>query len=93
MERIALVARLEPDAEERAEELAMVPPSEAPGISRVSVFLSSGEVVFVLEGDSPEASYREWLDDPVESTMLEPWLPLFKGPLHRAPEVAHWELG
>ena len=92
MERIALVARLEPDAQERAGELASVPPSEARGISRISVFLSSGEAVFVLDGESPEASYRKWLDDPVNSTMLEPWLPLFEGPLHRAGEVAHWEL-
>lgn len=91
MDRIALVARLKPGAEERAGELALVEPTDAPGVSTTSVFLSAGEVVFVLEGDSPDESYRMWLDDPVRSTMLEPWLPLFDGPLHRAAEVAHWE--
>lgn len=79
MERVALVARLKPDAEERPAQLA-VEPGDAPGISTTSVFLSAGEVVFVIEGESPEQSYRMWLDDPVRSTMLEPWLPLFDGP-------------
>jgi hypothetical protein len=93
MERVALVAELKPDTEGRAGELAMVEPTAAPGISRISVFLSPREVVFVLEGESPEESYRMWLDDPVRSTMLEPWLPLFDGPLHRAAEVSSWEIG
>jgi hypothetical protein len=92
MERVALVARLKPEAEDRASELAMVEPIEPAGITGISVFVSGGEVVFVLEGDSPEASCRMWLDDPVRSTMLEPWLPLFDGPLHRAAELAHWEM-
>jgi hypothetical protein len=37
--------------------------------------------------------HRMWLDDPVNSTLLEPWLPLFDGPLHRAPEILSWEIG
>ena len=88
-----MVARLKPDAKERASELAMLEPTERPGLSHVSVFLSGDEVVFLLEGESPEESYRMWLDDPVNATLLEPWLPLFDGPLHRAPEIASWELG
>jgi hypothetical protein len=59
MERVALVARLKPEAEDRTSELAMVEPIEPAGITR---------------------------------TMLEPWLPLFDGPLHRGAELAHWEM-
>jgi len=92
VESIALVARLKPDTEERARELALVEPAGAPGVRRISVFLSPGEVVFVLEGETPEESFRMFLDDPVDSTLLAPWLPLFDGPLHRAPQQAHWDL-
>lgn len=92
VERIAMVARLKPDAKERARELAEVKLTVAPGISHISVFLSGDEVVFLLEGDAPEESHRMWLDDPVHSTTLEPWLALFDGPLHRAPELVSWEL-
>ena len=92
MESIALVARLKPGTAERARELAVVEPAETPGIRRISVFVSPGEAVFLLEGESPEESFRTFLDDPVDSTMLAPWLPLFEGPLHRAPELAHWDL-
>ena len=93
MERIAIVARLKPGNEERAGELATREPANTPGIRRVSVFLSPGEVVFLLEGESPEKSFRTFLDDPVDSTMLSPWLPLFDGPLHRVPQVGDWETG
>ena len=93
MERIALVARLKPDAKERAGELATVKPTVPEGISHISTFLSGDEVVFMLEGDSPDESHWMWLNDPVNSTVLAPWLPLFDGPLHRAPEVTSWEFG
>ena len=92
MESIALVARLKPGTGERARELAMVEPPDTPGIRSISVFLSPDEAVFLLEGESPEESFRTFLDDPVDSTMLAPWLPLFEGPLHRAPRLAHWDI-
>jgi hypothetical protein len=92
MERIALVASLRPDAHERAVALAGDLP-DAPGIGRQSVFLSPTEVIFVLEGEDPETQVREWLDDPVQSTAIEPWLALFDGPLHRAPEIGFRESG
>jgi hypothetical protein len=90
VERIALVARLKPDTREQAAELAAAKP-DAPGVSRLSIYLSPTEVVFVIEGEDPEHLVRALLDDPVRSTALEPWLPLFDGPLHRAPEVSTWE--
>ena len=92
MGRIAIIARLKPGTEERARELAVLEPAHTPGLTRVSVFLSSGEAVFVLEGEEPGQSFRSFLDDPVDSTMLAPWLPLFDGPLHRAPQLADWDL-
>jgi hypothetical protein len=92
VESIAIVGRLKPDTEERARELAKMEPAGAAGISRITVFLSPGEAVFLLEGESPEEGYRMFLDDPVDSTMIAPWLPLFDGPLHRAPELAHWDI-
>ena len=92
MESIAIVARLKPGTEERARELAMLEPAGAPGVSRISVFLSPGEAVFLLEGESPDEGFRTFLDDPVDSTMLAPWLPLFDGPIHRAPQLAHWDI-
>jgi hypothetical protein len=92
VESIAIVARLKPGTEERAMELASREPAHPPGVNRISVYLAPGEAVFLLEGESPEESFRMFLDDPVDSTMLEPWLPLLDGPLHRAPEQAHWEM-
>jgi hypothetical protein len=88
-----MVASLKPGTQERAMELAMREPADTPGISRVSVYVSPSEAVFLLEGESPEESFRMFLDDPVDSTMLAPWLPLFDGPLHRVPEVAHHDVG
>jgi len=87
-----MVARLKPDARERAGELAVLEPAVPPGVSQISIFLSGDEVVFMLEGDAPEEGHRIWLNDPLNSTLLEPWLSLFDGPLHRAPEVASWEV-
>jgi hypothetical protein len=87
-----MVARLKPGTGERARELAIREPAGTPGISRISVYLSPDEVVILLEGESPEESYRMFLDNPVDSTLLAPWLPLFDGPLHRAAEVARWDI-
>jgi hypothetical protein len=45
------------------------------------------EVVFLVEGGGARESVLATLDDPVMSTALAPWLPLFDGPLHRAYEA------
>jgi hypothetical protein len=93
LERLALVARLKPDAYQRAQELASADPPAAQVVEtplRGSIFLSSNEVVFMIEGDDVELHTREWFDDPVLSTAISSWLPLFDGPLHAAREFAVW---
>ena len=84
-----LVARLKPDAYERAEELASAEALIGPDMADLSysVFLSPSEVVFVAEGNEVEPRMREWFNDPARSTGISPWLPLFDGPLHAAGEV------
>jgi hypothetical protein len=96
VERLALIARLKPDAQERAEQLASAGAAgelQDPAIHRQSIFLAPDEVVFVVEGEDLERHLREWFDDPVRSTAISPWLPLFGGPLHVAREVAVWTAG
>jgi hypothetical protein len=94
MERIVLVARLRDGARQRAHELAASPlPNDpaADGFSRVAVFLSEREIVFMFEADSAESIVRRILNDPVQSTAITPWLPLFDGPLHRTEEAYYWQ--
>ena len=85
-----LIARLRPGAHGRAEELAAEALDEqgAAAALRCSIFLSPSEVVFLIEGDDARLQTRDWLNDPVLSTSIGSWLPLFDGPLHAAPEVA-----
>ena len=96
MERFVLVARLRDGAHQRAHELAASPLPNDPavdGFKRVAVFLSETEIVFVFEADSAERIVRRILNDPVQSTAITPWLPLFDGPLHRAEEAYYWQSG
>jgi hypothetical protein len=95
LERLALIARLRPDAYERAEELVSEIPSVGDGEPLIggSIFLSQSEVVFMLTGEDVELRARNWFDDPVLSAAIGSWLPLFDGPLHAAREVASWDRG
>jgi hypothetical protein len=94
MDRVVLVARLMSDGRERARELLARDPSSTalePAFDRIAIFMSEREVVFFLEGRDADVSVRAILNDPVSSTALSPWLPLFDGPLHWSPEVYFWE--
>jgi hypothetical protein len=85
MGRVVLVATLKPEARDRALELLAA--NEPPRVvDRMGVFLSDREVVFFLEGPDVETVLREHINDPVRSSMLSSWLPLFDGPLHKAYE-------
>jgi hypothetical protein len=92
-DRLVLVARLKHGARERAEKLLAdgVGPIVPETVDRWVVFLSESEVVFLFEGEGARESVLTILDDPVMSTALAPWLPLFEGPLHRAYETRSWE--
>jgi hypothetical protein len=96
VERVVMIARLRPDARERAHEL--VEQHEAghyasAEFERQSIFLAPEEVVFFVEGDDAARTVRRILNDPVRSTEVGHWIPLFDGPLHLAPEAFHWERG
>jgi hypothetical protein len=92
-DRLVLVARLKPGERERAETLLADggEPILPEAVDRWGIFLSETEVVFFFEGEDARGSVLMALDDPVMSTALEPWLPLFDGPLHRAYEARSWE--
>jgi hypothetical protein len=94
VERFVMIARLKLEGRVRALELiadqqaGKNAPSE---FERVAIFLAEGEVVFFCEGTDAEKTARDIINDPVRSTMIGPWLPLFDGPLHFAPEAFYWE--
>jgi hypothetical protein len=94
VERFVLIAHLKTEGRDRALELiadqqaGKNAPSE---FERQAIFLAEGEVVFFCEGTDAEKTVRGILNDPVRSTMIGPWLPLFDGPLHFAPEAYYWE--
>ena len=93
MDKVVLLARLKDGARERAEQLLTDEArANAPedAFERGTIFLSDGEVVFLFEGTDAAVTAREVLDDPVRSTVITPWLPLFDGPLHRAHEAHTW---
>ncbi len=93
-ERVILLAALKPGARERALELlekATENEDNEAVTERQSVFLSDRDVIFLFEGEGARASVRELLNDPVRSTFLGSWLPLFAGPLHSAYEAFFFE--
>lgn len=96
MDRFVLIARLKPDARRRAEELlaehsAFGDAALETGFDRHAIFLSDTEVIFFFEGEGTNESVRAIFNDPVESTLISRWLPLFDAPLHRAAEAYLWE--
>lgn len=96
VERVVLVAALKADGRDRARELlaAKAADEEAePLTDRQGVFVSDRDVIFFLEGRGVVAAVRDVLNDPVRSTMIAPWLPLFDGPLHAAHEAYFFERG
>jgi hypothetical protein len=96
VDRFVLVARLKPDGRRRAEELlaehsAFGEEELGAPVDRHSIFLSESEVVFLFEGEGAQASVRAIFNDPVSSTLVGHWLPLFDGPLHQASQAYVWE--
>ena len=85
MERVAIVAHLKKDGEERAAELiAKGPPFDLAesGIERHSVYLSASEVVFVFEGHQVEWMVDELIDGRFHYELqraLDEWRPIVDG--------------
>ena len=96
MERLVLIARLKPDARERARELISEHHEDSDGLpefDRFGIFLAEGEIVFFVEGPDAGQRVRDIVNDPVRSTPIGHWLPLFDGPLHWAMQAYYWERG
>jgi hypothetical protein len=73
MNRIALLARLKPGAQEQASGLLEQGPPFDPaerGLARHVVYLSAGEIVFVFEGDEVEWIVEAQLPTPTSATRM-----------------------
>lgn len=91
-----MIARLKPQARDRARELIgelEAGANVSTEFERQAIFLAEGEVIFFCEGPDAEETVRSILNDPARSTAIGPWLPLFDGPVHAAPEAYYWEHG
>ena len=96
MNRFVLVARLTPDGRRQAQ--ALLAEHSALGmeeletyLDRHTIFLTETEVIFLFEGKGAPEAVRALFNDPVRSTPISRWLPLFDGPLHQALEAYFWE--
>jgi hypothetical protein len=95
MDRFVLTARLKPDGRRQA--LALLAEHSALGmeeletyLDRHTIFLTETEVIFLFEGEGAQEAVRALFNDPVRSTLIGRWLPLFDGPLHQALEAYSW---
>jgi hypothetical protein len=94
MERVAVTARLKPDASGRAAELiAKGPPFDlaAAGFERHSVYLSHGEVVFLFEGPQVEWLLDELVSPGPSASAFHEWEPLLEGIPRIAREAYFWQ--
>jgi hypothetical protein len=96
MERVAVIAKLKPGAEARAEELIKEGPPFDPresGFERHAVFLSADQAVFVFEGGKLDQLLHSIVRAPQVSTQFRAWEPLLEG----MPSIAHsayfWQRG
>jgi hypothetical protein len=95
MNRIALVARLKPGAQEKASGLLEQGPPFDPaerGLARHAVYLSAGEVVLVFEGDEVELIVNEIVNEPFGAVAeaLGTWRELVVDPPRIARPVYSW---
>ena len=96
MDRLALIARLKPGTEERAARLLETGPPFDPadtGLSRHSVYLSAGEVVFVFEGDEVEWIVEDIVNQPFGAVAdaFGTWRELVEGQPRIARTAYFWE--
>ena len=95
MERVAIVARLNEGSGPRAAQLiAGGPPFDLAetGIVNQSVYLSTGEVVFLFEGNQVEWIVEDLIDDAFQPELqraFDRWRPIIDG----APRIARERFG
>ncbi len=88
MDRVAVIARLRPDCEDRARRLVSSGPPFDPGeigFDRHAVYVGGGEVVFIFEGPGVEWLLRDLMDDHAQTAAFAAWGPLLEG----APRIAY----
>lgn len=96
MPRLAVIAKLKPDSEDRAAELIERGPPFSPkavGFVRHSVFLAGDHVVFVFEGGKLDDLLRTVVADPQGSAAFREWERILDGMPRVAREAYSWERG
>jgi len=96
MNRITLVARLKPGAQEQANGLLEQGPPFNPAersLARHAVYLSAGEVVFVFEATRSSGSSNEIVNEPFGAVAeaVGTWRELVEDPPRIARPVYTWE--
>ena len=94
MQRIAVVAKLKPDAEKRATELIESGPPFDPdklGFDSHAVYLSGTQVVFVFEGGRLDHLLHTVIRDPGNISAFGQWEPLIDGFPTVAREAYSWQ--
>jgi len=93
--RLVIVARLQPDAHEDADALLRKGPPFDPeeiGLQRHAAYLTANEVVFVFEAPEVEWIVNGIVDDPILSEAFAPWRRLIEEPPRLARERYYWTL-
>ena len=96
MQRIAVIAKLKPEAEQRASELIQTGPPFDPdklGFDRHTVYLSGNQVVFVFEGGRLDQLLHSVVRDPENLRTFGAWEPLIEGFPIVAHEAYSWQRG
>jgi hypothetical protein len=94
MNRLAVIAKLRPDMESRAEELVGQGPPFDPsglGFDRHSVYLTGDHALFVFEGGRLDSLVRSVVKDPSTVSAFRQWEELIEGMPRVAREAFHWE--
>lgn len=96
MQRLAVIAKLKPDAESRATALVEKGPPFNPrdiGFERHSVYLTGDHVVFVFEGGRLEHMLQGVIRKPSSAGAFQEWEGVLEGMPRIAREAYHWERG
>lgn len=94
MNRLAVIAKLRPDAEEKAEKLIESgPPFDPSGLEfdRHSVYLTGDHAVFVFEGGRLDQLMHAVIHEPTSISAFREWEKLIDGVPRVAREAYHWQ--